>query len=71
MDRDAAHWQTELTRLKAEVGPCPADEPIAASTAMEGSFVWRCEHGRIEGRVLMAPTPAPQVQSLGFSVALP
>ena len=41
MDRDAAHWQAELKRLKAEVGPCPATEPITAATAMEGSFTWR------------------------------
>lgn len=71
MDRDAAHWETELARLKAEVGPCPAAEPITAATAMEGSFTWTCAHGRIEGQVLMAPTPAPQVQALRFSVATP
>jgi CubicO group peptidase (beta-lactamase class C family) len=71
MDRDAAHWQADLKRLQAEVGPCPAEEPIAASTAMEGSFTWRCAHGRIEGRLLMAPTPAPQLQALNFSVAAP
>jgi hypothetical protein len=38
---------------------------------MEGSFTWRCEHGRIEGHVLMAPTAAVAVQALSFSVAAP
>jgi CubicO group peptidase (beta-lactamase class C family) len=71
MDRDAAHWETELKRLQAEVGPCPAAEAITPATAMEGSFTWRCEHGRIEGHVLMAPTAAVAVQALSFSVAAP
>lgn len=71
MDRDAAHWQIELKRLQAEVGPCPASETMTASTAVEGSFVWRCDHGRIEGHVLMAPTAATALQALSFSVAAP
>jgi hypothetical protein len=38
---------------------------------MEGSFTWRCEHGRIKAYVLMAPPPMPQLQALNFSIAAP
>jgi CubicO group peptidase (beta-lactamase class C family) len=71
MDRDAAHWQNELKRLQAEVGPCPATEPVTAANAMEGNFSWRCEHGRIEGHLLMAPTRQSALQAIEFSVGTP
>lgn len=71
MDRDEAHWAAELARLKAEVGDCPAAEPVAAVTAMQGTFTWTCAKGRIEGVLLLAPTPAPSLQALNFRVATP
>lgn len=71
MDRDAAHWRTELARLSAEVGSCATDAPLTAKTAMAASFTWTCEHGRIEGEMLLAPTATPQLQELKLAVAAP
>jgi CubicO group peptidase (beta-lactamase class C family) len=68
MDRDAAHWRAELARLRAEAGACAADEAVMPATAMEGSFIWRCERARIEGHLLLAPTPAVALQGLEFRV---
>ena len=71
MDRDERHWADDLSRLKAEVGACPALEAVTASSAMEATFTWACEHGRIKGHILLAPTPAPSLQDLDFEVAKP
>jgi len=70
-DRDEAHWAKELKRLKAEVGACAASEAVSARTAMQGSFTWTCEHGRINGGFLLAPTPQVRLQSLSLEVARP
>ena len=71
MDRDVPHWKAELARVKAEVGACAASEPVQGDSAMQGTFVWRCEHGRIQGTLLLAPTPEPALQALEFAVAKP
>jgi serine-type D-Ala-D-Ala carboxypeptidase/endopeptidase len=71
MDRDEAHWATTLSGLKAQVGACTASEPVVATTAMQATFVWICEHGRIQGSLLLAPEDSVQLQSLEFSVAQP
>lgn len=71
LDRDAAHWAGELKRLKAEVGACATKETVSARTAMQGSFTWRCERGRINGSFLLAPTPDVRLQSLSFEVVKP
>ncbi|ATE66926.1 serine hydrolase domain-containing protein [Rhizorhabdus dicambivorans] len=71
MDRDAPHWRAELARLRAEVGACAAGEPVTATTAMAGSFGWTCEHGRIDGSLLLAPTGTPAIQELKLGVAAP
>jgi hypothetical protein len=71
MDRDEAHWATVLAGLKTQVGSCPASEPVSPSTAMQATFGWTCEHGRIEGSLLLAPETGMQLQSLEFSVAKP
>ncbi|MFZ5721647.1 MAG: serine hydrolase domain-containing protein [Pseudomonadota bacterium] len=71
MDRDAAAWAKRLKDLKAEVGACPADEPITATSAMEGRFTWTCEHGRLTGRVQQAPTTGVTIQALEFDAAAP
>ncbi|MET0375337.1 MAG: serine hydrolase domain-containing protein [Rhizorhabdus sp.] len=71
MDRDAAHWKTELARLKREVGGCKADEPIIPITAMAGKFIWSCETGRITGSFLLGPTATPTLQELKLAIAVP
>ena len=70
-DRDAPDWAKLIADLKAEVGACAASEMISPISAMEGRFTWTCEHGRVTGRVQLAPTPAPTIQALEFSVAAP
>jgi serine-type D-Ala-D-Ala carboxypeptidase/endopeptidase len=71
MDRDAAGWAKLIAGVKTEVGECPAIEAIKPISAMEGRFTWNCSHGRVEGRVQRAPTPAVTVQALEFAAARP
>ena len=71
LDRDAPRWKTLLADLRAQVGPCNADEAIAPISAMEGRFLWTCEHGRITGRVQRAPLQEVKLQALEFAVQAP
>jgi D-alanyl-D-alanine-carboxypeptidase/D-alanyl-D-alanine-endopeptidase len=71
LDRDAAHWKTLLANLRSEVGTCDADEAITPTSAMEGRFVWACEHGRISGRVQRAPLQEVKLQALEFAIQAP
>jgi CubicO group peptidase (beta-lactamase class C family) len=71
MDRDAEHRARDLAELKGEVGPCDTAAPLVAISALEGSFTWRCAHGRVNGHVLLAPTPAPRIQSLTLTRSTP
>ncbi|KKC26353.1 penicillin-binding protein [Sphingomonas sp. SRS2] len=71
MDRDAAHWNTDLARLKREVGGCATTESVTATTAMAGKFTWTCETGRITGSFLLGPTATPTLQELKLAVAAP
>lgn len=67
MDRSAANWAAEFSRLKAESGDCDTSAPIVADGALSGRFQWRCTTGRINGQLLLAPTATPQIQALGLS----
>lgn len=69
LDRDPAAWKKLVDDLKAEVGACPGTEAIAPISALEGKFTWNCEHGRVTGRVQLAPTKTPGVQALEFAAA--
>jgi serine-type D-Ala-D-Ala carboxypeptidase/endopeptidase len=71
MDRDAEHRARDFAVLKAEVGACDTAAPIVATGALTGDFTWNCEHGRVKGEILLAPTPTPQIQSLTFTRATP
>ncbi len=71
MDRDAGHWTADIAALKAQVGTCETGAPITPSGALAGEFTWRCEHGRVRGSVLLAPTPAPRIQALSLARATP
>jgi CubicO group peptidase (beta-lactamase class C family) len=67
MDRSAANWAAEFARLKGESGTCETNAPIVPNGAMSGSFQWRCTTGRINGRLLLAPTPTVQIQALNLA----
>ena len=71
LDRSAEGWARELASLKTQVGSCETDAPIVATGALSGIFTWRCEHGRVNGSLLLAPTRSPRIQSLGLSRATP
>jgi CubicO group peptidase (beta-lactamase class C family) len=71
MDRDAQHWASDLTALKAQVGTCDTAAPMAPSGALAGEFTWTCAHGRVHGELLLAPTPAPRIQSLRLARVTP
>lgn len=71
MDRSVENWKAELARFKSEVGACDTTAPIAATGALAGRFSWRCEHGRLQGDLLLAPTKPAGIQALRMSVVAP
>lgn len=71
MDRDAAGWRRDLAGLKAKVGSCDTSVPVSPSGALAGDFVWRCEHGRVAGSVLLTPTSPARIQTLSLQQKTP
>lgn len=71
MDRDRSSWRKLLTDFQLKVGHCAATEAISPSSAMEGSFKWKCDHGHVVGRVQLAPTPKPLIQLLELEAVTP
>lgn len=71
LDHDADHRARDLVALKAEVGACDTAAPIVPSGRLAGDFTWTCERGRVKGEILLAPTPAAQIQSLTFTRSTP
>jgi serine-type D-Ala-D-Ala carboxypeptidase/endopeptidase len=71
LDRSAEAWARELASLKAQVGNCETNARMVATGALSGHFTWRCEHGRLNGSLLLAPTRPPRIQSLGLTRAIP
>jgi D-alanyl-D-alanine-carboxypeptidase/D-alanyl-D-alanine-endopeptidase len=71
MDRDAAHRARDFAELKAQVGTCDTSAPLAPAGALSADFTWRCERGRVNGELLLAPTPTPRIQSLTLTRATP
>jgi hypothetical protein len=71
LDRDAEHRARDFARLKAEVGTCDTSPAIVPTGALAGDFTWNCEHGRVKGQILLAPTSTPQIQSLIFTRSTP
>jgi D-alanyl-D-alanine-carboxypeptidase/D-alanyl-D-alanine-endopeptidase len=64
LDRDAAGWRRDLAELKKNVGDCDTSAPLTATSALSGEFTWDCAHGRVAGRVLLAPTRPAGLQAL-------
>ena len=71
MDRSRDNWRRELAKLRDEVGQCDTASPINATGALAGTFSWRCEHGRVNGSLLLAPTNPAGIQALRLSVVTP
>jgi CubicO group peptidase (beta-lactamase class C family) len=71
MDRDAAHRARDLAELKAQVGTCDTAAPVKPTAALSGRFTWTCERGRVDGYLLLAPTPAPRIQDYALTRAAP
>jgi CubicO group peptidase (beta-lactamase class C family) len=71
LDRDAAGWRRDLAGLKAKVGACDTSTEVSANGALAGDFVWRCEHGRVSGKVLLTPTLPPRIQTLQLQQQMP
>ena len=69
LDRSAPNWAAEFARLKGETGACDTAAPITPNGALAGRFVWACEKGKLNGQVLLAPTPTVQIQALRLTVA--
>jgi len=66
MDRSPENWAGTLGQIRQQVGACRTDSPIVPNGALAGNFSWTCERGRLEGRVLLAPTNPPTIQALNF-----
>jgi len=64
MDRSAALWAKDLAALKDQLGACPTAEPPVARGALGAVFRLNCEHGRLDGQILLAPTRPLTVQAL-------
>jgi len=71
LDRSADNWAAEFSRLKAEVGECPAAEPLAPTGALSTRFRLVCEKGKLDGVLLLAPTTPATVQALRLRVVPP
>ena len=67
MDRTPPNWAKVLAETKAQSGTCDTAAPVMPDGAMSGTFMWKCEKGRIEGSVILAPTRPITLQSLGFA----
>ncbi len=71
MDRDADGRARDITALKAQVGRCDTTSAIRPDGALSGKFTWRCEHGRVRGTLLLAPTTPATIQSLELEAIAP
>jgi CubicO group peptidase (beta-lactamase class C family) len=71
MDRDADQWRRELADLKKKVGDCDTSAPVKPTDALAGEFIWRCDHGRVSGSVLLAPTRPSRIQGIKLEVKAP
>jgi CubicO group peptidase (beta-lactamase class C family) len=71
IDRSAESWAGQLASLKSEVGDCETSDAIVATGALSGDFTWRCDHGRLRGSLLLAPTNPPSIQALSLVRATP
>lgn len=71
LDRSADNWKAEFAKLKAEVGACPTDEPLAPISAMSTAFRLNCDKGKLDGQLLLAPTTPATVQALRLRVVPP
>ncbi len=71
LDRSADNWKAEFARLKAEVGACPTDDPLAPDGAMSTVFRLNCEKGKLDGILLLAPTTPVTIQALRLRVVPP
>ena len=71
LDRSAESWARELGRLKRQAGACDTAAPITPTGALAGEFTWACEHGRLKGSLLLAPTHPPTIQAFRIGPAAP
>jgi CubicO group peptidase (beta-lactamase class C family) len=67
MDRDVEHWARQLDALKQAVGRCDTSAPIVATGGLAGTFTWQCDRGKVNGRLLLAPTKDPRIQTLALT----
>lgn len=68
MDRAAELRRRDFAAWKAQAGACDTGAPVTATSMMAGTFRWRCEKAVVTGSLLLAPTPAPTVQEIRFTV---
>ncbi len=71
LDKPPRLWRAELRALSADAGRCDTSSEITPTGALSGTFLWRCETGRIAGEILLSPEPRPRIQELRFRPMAP
>jgi CubicO group peptidase (beta-lactamase class C family) len=66
LDAPAEQRQTEIRKLKEEVGECSAAGPVMPENWLRGQFNLSCTKGTVGVFFTMAPTMPPKVQHLAF-----
>jgi len=67
LDLGAAARNRQLARLKEGFGDCKLAEDQRAETAMSATLVLGCDGGRLEVKVILAPTSPATLQTLEFA----
>lgn len=68
MDRPADLWAKDLQQLKAKLGRCDLAAPVMPEGALSARFSWACEKGRLNGRIILAPTAPATIQALRLAI---
>lgn len=68
LDRSDENWAKLLAELRAKSGACDTSAPVTATGDLAGRFTWTCKTGKVNGSILLAPSPTAQIQSLNFEV---
>ena len=64
LDRSSKRWNAQLEAIARFAGRCEGKESLDAHGRLSGSFLWRCQRGRVFGQIVMAPVDPSAVQRL-------
>ena len=67
LDESAAARNSQIAELKQRYGECKLAESQRSDSAMSATLVLGCDGGRLEVKVILAPTTPTSVQTLEFA----